>query len=153
MSNSTVQEGTVTSYEKCPVCTTEGGVVMQTYVTGEQAGCCGTCGYTYVRRVMASKEGKPLLTIDHKFNFTVEENRDPYGAVHIVDKEGNADMYTVATAAQMDTIAAYISGNREAISEAILSRFLHGEVRRSDLLNPPKEEPEGPLEQIKLPLM
>ena len=128
-------------------------MILETFVTGEQTGNCGSCGYQFSRKVLRGNNGDPILDSENRFLYTSEKIENPYGAVHIVGKpgtaqghfEGNAaslvEMYSVPTEKDFsDNILPYITENKEHIEEATLSRLVDGKIERTNLLTIKTEE-------------
>lgn len=146
--NASIQTGTTHSYEECPQCKSLGSMILETYVTGEQAGFCGSCGYQFARKVLRGVNGDPILDSKNQFIYSSEEVKDAYGAVHIVAKtptinesgeeEFPVEMYSIPTEEDFNnSILPYIAENKDLIQEATLCQLVENQIIKRDLLNPP----------------
>jgi transcription elongation factor Elf1 len=147
MSNATIQTGTTHSYENCPRCSSEGSMILETYITGEQAGNCGSCGYQFSRKVLLGDNKQPILDSQNQFMYTQEEIKEPYGAIHIISKDEDDEghkacqMYSVPSEKEYtENILPFIEQNMELIDEAILSQFIDGKIIRTSLLTKKQED-------------
>lgn len=135
MSEATIQTGAVHSYENCPHCKSDKSLILETHVTGEQVGSCGACGYSFLRKVLHNDAKEPILDSENKFIYTTTESNTPYGAIHIIDNEGDANMYCVSTEEDFtEKIIPFIEENKANIQEAVLSQFINNQFVKTNLL-------------------